>query len=91
MCALFSVGAHRKQSGRVWVFCCQKTVPICVFFHRRVLVVVQACTTHAFVIHGEAQRFDQVQTTTGVGCQTDDIPRVGRYFRLVKHKVEHVG
>ena len=38
---------------------------------------------HASVIERKAERFDQVQLTTGIGGQMNDIARIGRNFRTV--------
>jgi hypothetical protein len=42
-----------------------------------------------FVVHGEAQRLDQMQMAARVGRKTNDIARVGRNFGLNQDDIKH--
>ena len=57
----------------------------------RVLVIVEPRALELLVVHGKAERLDQVQPRTGVGAQPDHIAGVGRNLRVDEHDVEHGG
>src|SRR4029077_706578 len=57
--------------------------------HRRELLVVEARTTHGAGGELEAERLHEMKRCTGVGCEADDIARVGRNLGLVQHDVKH--
>lgn len=54
------------------------------------LVIVQTSAAHFGVIEGEPQRADQVQGDTGIGCQSNDIARIGRNLWLNQHHMKPV-
>jgi hypothetical protein len=54
------------------------------------LVIIQTGTTHALLVKGEAQWFDQVQQGTGIGYQTNDVARIGRDFGFIEGNMQHV-
>ena len=54
-----------------------------------ILVVVEAGPAQAFVIHLEAQRFDQMQVAATVGAQPDNVAGIRRNFWLEKDDVKH--
>jgi hypothetical protein len=58
-------------------------------FDAGVLVVIQAGSAHLFVLHGKAQRLNQMQAAARVGGQTDDVAGVGWNFGLNQNDVKH--
>ncbi len=69
----------------------QKGNPVGVAAHVGVLVVVQPGAPHQLVVHGKAQRLDQVQRAAGVRAQADHVARVRRDFGVDEDDVEHGG
>ncbi|EAR08883.1 hypothetical protein MED297_04417 [Reinekea sp. MED297] len=53
-------------------------------------MVIQPGTTQRFFIHGKPERFNQVQLTTGVGAQADNIAGIRWNFRFKQHNMKHV-
>src|SRR5690554_383330 len=82
-----SLGGEPEQPRRL--LGCQKAGVIRMDLYRSVFAVIQAGTPHLLVFQREAQGFNQVQLTAGVGAEPDDIAGVRRYLRLIQNHVQH--
>jgi hypothetical protein len=67
----------------------QQGFPVAVALHARIFVVVEPRAAQAPVVHGKAQRLDQVQLAAGVGREADHVTGVGRDFRFDEDDAEH--
>lgn len=82
-------GGECEHAVRRWFFRLQKGVPVGVSLELRVFVVVQTRAAHVFVIHGKAERLNQVQGAAGVGRQADDVAGIGWNFGFDEDNMKH--
>lgn len=82
-------GGECEHAVRRWFFRLQKGVPAGVALELRVFVVIQSGAAHVFVIHGKAERLNQVQGAAGVGRQADDVAGIGWNFGFDKDNMKH--
>lgn len=57
--------------------------------HRCQFVIIQSSPAHTFFIQAKTQRFDQMQLTTIIGGEADNVAGVRGYLRFVKGYMEH--
>ena len=55
----------------------------------RIFMVVQPGAAQGFVIDIETQWLDQMELCPGIGTHADDIPGIGRNFRLKENYGNH--
>lgn len=84
---LRTFGGKGEQARVVKAF--KAAVKIGVSLEWRVLVIIQTGTAQPLVIQFEAQWLDQVQATTGIGAEPDNVAGIRRNFRLKKDYVKH--
>ena len=84
-----SLGGHGKHALRIGFFALQKYRPVCMPFELCVLVIIQPRAAHVFVVHGKAQRLNQMQHAACVGGQADHVAGIRWDFRLDQNNVKH--
>ena len=67
----------------------QATGKVCMALQGGVFMVIQARAAQALVVQLEADRLDQMQSTTAVGAQPDNVASIGRNLWLKKDHVKH--
>ena len=83
------MGGECKAACHIGLLSVHKGLPTGVALDAGVLVVIQASAAHLFVLHGKAQRLDQMQAAARVSRQTDDVAGVGWNFGLNQNDVKH--
>ena len=67
----------------------EKSAPIRMPAHVGPLVVIQPGAAQQAVVHGKAQRLNEVQRAARIGRQADDVAGVGRNFGFNQNDVKH--
>ena len=63
-------------------------IPISVYFHLGIVMVIQAGPSHFCVVKRKAERLNQMQLGAGVGAQADDVAGIRRDFWFNQYDVE---